>query len=154
MFVEPIINRAKSDTTHNRRQAFRYLRDKRAVTELFGDIAERIGDRPGGYTRVVKLGQRSGDAAEMAIIELVDYNDVKPEGTGKSRKRRTRRSRRRGGSSEAAPAAAVAEAPVEDAAPEAVAEVATEEEDVPAVEAAGEGVADAAEEADEEEAKG
>ncbi|MEO1479239.1 MAG: 50S ribosomal protein L17, partial [Bacteroidota bacterium] len=76
MFVEPIINRAKEDTTHNRRQAFRYLRNKHAVKELFGDIASKIGDRPGGYTRIVKLGSRAGDATEMAIIELVDYNDV------------------------------------------------------------------------------
>src|SRR6056297_154416 len=89
-FVEPIINRAKDDSTASRRQAFRYLRNKEAVKELFGDIAAQIGDRPGGYTRVVKLGLRKGDNAEMAIIELVDYNDVQPEG-GTTRKR-TRRS--------------------------------------------------------------
>jgi large subunit ribosomal protein L17 len=88
-FVEPIINRAKDDSTASRRQAFRYLRNKEAVKELFGDIAAQIGDRPGGYTRVVKLGLRKGDSAEMAIIELVDYNDVQPEG-GTTRKR-TRR---------------------------------------------------------------
>ena len=88
-FVEPIINRAKDDSTASRRQAFRYLRNKEAVKELFGDIAAQIGDRPGGYTRVVKLGLRKGDNAEMAIIELVDYNDVQPEG-GTTRKR-TRR---------------------------------------------------------------
>ena len=90
-FVEPIITRAKEDTTHNRRQAFRYLRDKNAVSELFGDVADQVGDRPGGYTRVIKLGQRAGDAAEMAMIELVDYNDVKPEGGGGSGRTRTRR---------------------------------------------------------------
>lgn len=88
-FVEPIINRAKDDSTASRRQAFRYLRNKAAVKELFGDVAAQIGDRPGGYTRVVKLGLRKGDSAEMAIIELVDYNDVQPEG-GTTRKR-TRR---------------------------------------------------------------
>jgi large subunit ribosomal protein L17 len=96
MHVEPIINRAKSDTTHNRRQAFRSLRSKHAVKELFDDIADKIGERPGGYTRVVKIGQRAGDSAERAIIELVDYNDVRPDGAGASSKsRRTRRSRSR-----------------------------------------------------------
>ena len=98
-FIEPLITRSKTDSTHNRREVFRRLQDKRAVTELFTAIAEEVGDRPGGYTRIVKLGQRGGDGAEMAIIELVDYNDVKPEG-GSSRRRRTRRGggggRRRG----------------------------------------------------------
>lgn len=94
-FVEPLINRAKEDTTHNRRQVFRRLGNKHAVTELFGDIAAQIGDRPGGYTRVVRLGQRQGDAAEVAIIELVDYNDVKPEGAGGGKKK-TRRGGGRG----------------------------------------------------------
>lgn len=94
-YVEPLINRAKEDTTANRRQVFRRLQSKDAVKELFGDIAVQIGDRPGGYTRVVKLGLRQGDAAEVAIIELVDYNDVKPEGasTGKKKTRRSRRSK-------------------------------------------------------------
>ncbi|MCH8030338.1 MAG: 50S ribosomal protein L17, partial [Bacteroidetes bacterium] len=101
-FVEPIINRAKDDTTHNRRQAFRRLRNKEAVKTLFGEVAEVLGSRPGGYTRVVKLGQRSGDAAEMAIIELVDFNDIKPEGAT-SGKKKTRRSRRK--STDAVPAA-------------------------------------------------
>lgn len=110
MFVEPIINRAKEDTTHNRRQAFRYLRNKHAVKELFGDIASKIGDRPGGYTRIVKLGSRAGDATEMAIIELVDYNDVRPDGASSGSRKRTRRSggRRRkksGDAQQAAPAA-------------------------------------------------
>lgn len=106
MFVEPLINRAKDDTMHNRRQVFRRLQDKHAVTELFGEIAEQLGDRPGGYTRIVKLGQRAGDGAPMAIIELVDYNDVKPEG-GSTRKRRTRRGsgRRRGGTGASKPEA-------------------------------------------------
>lgn len=91
-FVEPLLNRAKEDSTHNRREVFRRLQDKQAVTELFGDVASKIGDRPGGYTRVVKLGQRAGDGAEMAIIELVDYNDVRPDGdAGRGRRRRTRR---------------------------------------------------------------
>jgi len=93
-FVEPLITRAKEDTTHNRREVFRYLQDKEAVKELFGEIAEKVGNRPGGYTRVVRVGYRPGDGAEMAIIELVDYNDVKPADTHKTRKR-TRRGRGR-----------------------------------------------------------
>jgi len=89
-FVEPIITKAKSDTTHNRRQVFSSLRDKHAVTELFENVAQEVGDRPGGYTRVLKLGTRLGDAAEMAVIELVDYNDTKPE-KKEAKKKRTRR---------------------------------------------------------------
>ena len=109
-FVEPILNRAKDSSTASRRQAFRYLQDKEAVKTLYGEIAEAIGDRPGGYTRVVKLGQRGGDAAEMAIIELVDFNDVKPAGASTT-KRKTRRSRRKAsGPKAAAPAAAATEA--------------------------------------------
>ncbi len=94
MFVEPIINRAKEDSTANRRQIFRRLQDKEAVKELYGVIAGRIGERPGGYTRIVKLGQRPGDGAEMAIIELVDFNETGEQtGTGTRRARRTRRGR-------------------------------------------------------------
>jgi large subunit ribosomal protein L17 len=89
-FVEPIITKSKSDTTHNRRQVFASLRDKKAVTELFDVVAPEVGDRPGGYTRVLKLGTRLGDAAQMAVIELVDFNDVKPE-KKESKKKRTRR---------------------------------------------------------------
>lgn len=94
-FVEPLITRGREDTTHNRRMVFRYLRDKHAVTELFGDIAERVGERPGGYTRVVKLGQRSGDGAEMAVIELVDYNTTGADATASTRRRTRRAGRRR-----------------------------------------------------------
>ncbi len=89
-FIEPIITKAKEDTTHNRRQVFSKLRDKYAVTELFDNIIPEVGDRPGGYTRVLKLGRRLGDAAEMAVIELVDFNDVKPE-SAETKKKRTRR---------------------------------------------------------------
>lgn len=89
-FVEPIITRAKEDNTHNRRQVFSKLRDKYAVTELFDTIIPEVGDRPGGYTRVLKLGRRLGDSAQMAVIELVDFNDVKPESAEKTKKR-TRR---------------------------------------------------------------
>lgn len=89
-FVEPLITRAKEDTKHNRRQVFRHLQSNSSVSELFGDVAERVGDRPGGYTRIIRLGHRPGDGAETALIELVDYNDVKPEGSssGRSRTRR------------------------------------------------------------------
>ena len=81
-FVEPLITRAKDDTQHNRRQVFRHLQSNDAIEELFNEVSERVGDRPGGYTRIIKLGQRSGDGAELAMIELVDYNDVPPADTG------------------------------------------------------------------------
>ena len=88
-FVEPIITKAKSDTTHNRRLVFSSLRDKESVTELFRDVATKVGDRPGGYTRIIKLGNRLGDNASMAMIELVDYNEVyKSEATEKKKTRR------------------------------------------------------------------
>ncbi|HKL87709.1 MAG TPA: 50S ribosomal protein L17 [Salinibacter sp.] len=77
-FVEPLITRSKEDTEHNRRQVFRHLQNKETVSELFDEVADRVGNRPGGYTRIIKLGQRSGDGAELALVELVDYNDVKP----------------------------------------------------------------------------
>lgn len=74
--IEPLITKAKNNTTHHRRLVFSHLQDKHAVTELFSTIAEKIGTRPGGYTRIIKLGIRKGDNAEMAMIELVDFNDV------------------------------------------------------------------------------
>ncbi|MFK7844181.1 MAG: 50S ribosomal protein L17 [Rhodothermales bacterium] len=127
MYIEPIITRSKEDTTHNRRQVFRFLQNNKAVSELFDEIAGQVGDRPGGYTRITKLGQRAGDAAEMAIIELVDYNDTRPEGSASgSGKKRTRRGRR-GSASTAAAAKPVADA-IEEVAEEttAVVEEATE----------------------------
>lgn len=99
-FVEPLITKAKEDSSHNRRQVFSKLKDKEAVSKLFSEIADKVGDRPGGYTRVIKMGTRAGDSADMAVIELVDYNDIKPENTRKSK--RTRRSGK--SSSEAASA--------------------------------------------------
>lgn len=89
-FVEPLITRAKTDTTHNRRLVFSRLQDKYAVTELFEEVGPAAADRPGGYTRVLKLGFRQGDTAEVSVIELVDFNDVKPEKQG-GKKKRTRR---------------------------------------------------------------
>lgn len=89
-YVEPVITRAKEDTTHNRRQAFSALQDKHAVSVLFDEIAPEVGDRPGGYTRVLKLGFRLGDSAEMALIELVDFSDYQPEKKS-AKKKRTRR---------------------------------------------------------------
>ncbi len=94
-FIEPIITRAKDDSQHNRRQVFRHLRDKRAVTTLFTEVAEKIGERPGGYTRVVRIGRRAGDAAPMAIIELVDYNET-DEATGAGSQKSSKRTRRGG----------------------------------------------------------
>src|SRR5210317_2287160 len=75
-FIEPLVTKSKSDTTHNRRLAFSSLRDKNAVSELFREVAVKVGDRPGGYTRIIKLGNRLGDNASMAMIELVDFNNI------------------------------------------------------------------------------
>jgi len=91
-YVEPLLTRAKDDSTNSRRVVFRYLQNKEALKELFGVVAEKIGDRPGGYTRVIKLGLRQGDAAPTAFIELVDFNDNMAK-TGKAGKK-TRRGRR------------------------------------------------------------
>ncbi len=92
-FIEPIITKSKKDNTHSRRTVFSYLQDKEAVKSLFGDIAVKVADRPGGYTRIIKTGFRLGDAAEMCMIELVDYNELLL-GEGKEKKaKNTRRSR-------------------------------------------------------------
>lgn len=91
-FVEPLVTKSKEDTTHNRRLVFARLRQKDAVTELFRDVAPKIGDRPGGYTRIIKLGNRLGDNADMAMIELVDYNEIYNAGKP-AKKKSTRRGR-------------------------------------------------------------
>ncbi len=92
-YVEPLITKSKEDTTHNRRVVFSYLKSKEAVTELFRNIAPKIAERPGGYTRVLHVGFRQGDAAEMALIELVDFNEAALASTAKAEKKTTRRSR-------------------------------------------------------------
>ena len=99
-FVEPLVTKSKEDTTHNRRIVFSRLRQKEAVTELFKDVAVKVGDRPGGYTRIIRLGNRLGDNADMAMIELVDYNEI--YNAGKPTKKKSTRRSRRGGSSNVA----------------------------------------------------
>jgi large subunit ribosomal protein L17 len=93
MYIEPILTKAKEDTTHSRRIVFSMLQDKAAVTELFREISAKIADRPGGYTRIIKLGTRLGDNADMAMIELVDYNELLL-GDSDSKKAKTTRRRR------------------------------------------------------------
>jgi large subunit ribosomal protein L17 len=172
-YVEPLLTKSKEDNTSNRRLLFSYLQDKEAVKILFGEVSDKIANRQGGYTRIIKLGARLGDNAEMALIELVDFNETyKKEGS--AAKAKTRRSRR--GSGKAANESAVAAAPVADEvvsptveeAPSAevveeevaavtVAEAVVEAqvEDVPIVEASTETTDEAsADEASEEEKKG
>ena len=90
-FVEPLITKSKADTTHNRRIVFGYLRSKYAVTDLFRDVAAKVGDRPGGYTRIIKVGNRLGDNADMAMIELVDFNELYNGGKKEAKKAKSRR---------------------------------------------------------------
>jgi large subunit ribosomal protein L17 len=135
-YVEPLITKSKEDTTHSRRTVFAYLRDKFAVSELFRDISVKVADRPGGYTRIIKTGNRLGDNAEMAMIELVDYNDIYVK-ESKADKGGAKKSRRGSGKKKAAAPAAVAapvrEADIEEVAPivenevKAIAEDAAEE---------------------------
>ena len=112
-YVEPLVTRSKDDTTNSRRVVFSYLQNKYAVTELFKTVAPKVGDRPGGYTRIIKLGSRQGDAADVCFIELVDFDENMAK-TAKAGKK-TRRSRR-------SSSATTSEAPVEAAATEAPAE--------------------------------
>ena len=93
-YVEPLITKSKSDTTHSRRQVFSLLQDKNSVNELFNNVSEKVVDRPGGYTRIIKMGNRLGDNAEMCVIELVDYN-LLLLGEEKDKKSKSRRRRRR-----------------------------------------------------------
>ena len=108
-YVEPLITKSKDDTTHNRRVVFSYLKNKEAVAELFRTVAPKVADRPGGYTRVLHIGFRQGDAAEMALIELVDFNEAALASAPKAAKKTTRRSKAK--KAEAAAEAPAAEAP-------------------------------------------
>ncbi|MEY2630610.1 MAG: ribosomal protein [Bacteroidota bacterium] len=111
-FVEPLVTKSKEDTTHNRRIVFAYIRNKYAVTELFREVAAKVGDRPGGYTRIIKLGNRLGDNADMAMIELVDFNELYNGGKKEEKKGRTRRAKKTTATEKAPVAAAPkAEAP-------------------------------------------
>jgi len=112
-YIEPLVTKSKADTTHNRRIVFANLRDKYAVTELFREVAAKVGDRPGGYTRIIKLGNRLGDNADMAMIELVDFNELY-NATQKEAKKTTRRSRSAKKDDATATAPAAAEAPAVD----------------------------------------
>ena len=113
-YVEPLITKAKEDSTNSRRVVFSYLQDKGAIKELFSAVSEKVGDRPGGYTRIIKLGTRQGDAAQVCFIELVDFD---PEMAKDTKKKSTRRSRKSAPKAEAAAPAeeAKAEAPAEEA---------------------------------------
>ena len=128
-YFEPLVTKAKDNTTHSRRVVFSYLQNKAAITELFGPIAEKIGDRPGGYMRVIKLGFRRGDGAETALIEFVDFNETYNPNAGKVRQAKKTR---RGGRKSSAPAAAAvvaetAAAPVVEEVVEVAEEPAVEE---------------------------
>lgn len=113
MYVEPLITKSKSDTTHSRRVVFSYLQDKDAVSELFREISAKIADRPGGYTRILKTGNRLGDNAEMCIMELVDYNEAMLAAKDDAAKSKKRRSRRGGAKKDEVVAAAPAKAKTE-----------------------------------------
>ena len=111
-YVEPLITKAKEDSTNSRRVVFSYLQNKDAIKELFSTVSEKVGDRPGGYTRIIKLGTRQGDAAQVCFIELVDFD---PDMAKDTKKKSTRRSRKAAPKAEAAAEAPVAEAPATEA---------------------------------------
>ncbi|HLW50518.1 MAG TPA: 50S ribosomal protein L17 [Sphingobacteriaceae bacterium] len=134
-YAEPLITKSKDDTTHSRRSVFSYLKDKDAVTILFREVSDKVANRPGGYTRIIKLENRAGDNAEMAIIELVDYNEIYTKGSGVQVEKKA--TRRRGSGKKAAAAAAPTEASETPAVEEAPEVVETAVEEAPeAVEAA------------------
>lgn len=130
VYVEPIITKSKNDTTHSRRTVFAYLQDKEAVTELFRDVAAKVAGRPGGYTRIIKLNNRLGDNAEMALIELVDYNEVYGKDAAVAEKKSTRRGRSKAKKADA-PAAAAPVAPAAEEVEAVVAEEAAPAEEAP-----------------------
>lgn len=124
--IEPFITRAKEDTMHNRREVFSFLHDNESTSKLFNEIGPKCASRPGGYTRVIKLGTRQGDGAEIAVIELVDYNDVKPEGASTSTRKRTRRGGAKTKAESGTPVAKASAAPVQETQPVASEEVVQE----------------------------
>ncbi|SMD41628.1 large subunit ribosomal protein L17 [Aquiflexum balticum DSM 16537] len=126
-YVEPLITRAKEDTTHNRRIAFSYLQSKEGIKELFGEVVVKVGERTGGYTRIIKTGFRLGDNAEMCIIELVDFNELMLK-EAKPAKKTTRRSRRSPGKTESAVAESTPVAKAKEVADEPQADENNEEE--------------------------
>ncbi len=148
-YVEPLLTKSKTDSTHSRRTVFSYLQNKEVVTELFRDIAPKIADRPGGYTRIIRTGYRLGDNAEMCMIELVDFNEIY---TNESAKKTTRRSRRGGAKKETVEAVPVAETAEEVVAEAEVVEEVVAEETPAAEEATEEPSAEA--ESNEEESEG
>ena len=132
-FVEPLLTRAKTDSTHNRRIVFSYLQNKESIKELFGVVSEKIANRPGGYTRIIKMGFRPGDSAEIAMIELVDFNETykgtaNKKGAAAAAKPVAKRTRRAGGAAtatakkKAEPKAKATDAPTEDASEQKTAE--------------------------------
>ncbi len=122
-FIEPLITRAKEDNLLNRRMVFSALQNKETVKKLFEEVGPQSKDRPGGYTRVIKIGFRQGDGADMAVIELVDYNDIKPEGGKTTKKKRTRRAGKATPKTTEAVAAPVVEEVVEETVDAPTAEV-------------------------------
>lgn len=134
-YIEPLITKAKEDTTHSRRVVFSYLSDKAAVTELFREVAQKIGDRPGGYTRILKTGTRLGDSAEMCLIELVDFNEkmlaAKTDAKGKPARRSRRAPKKKG---EETPAASEKKPAVKAAAKPKPVKAVKKEETTPAAE--------------------
>lgn len=134
VYAEPLITRSKTDSMHNRRIVFSYLQDKEAIKELFGVIGDKVANRPGGYTRIIKLPRRLGDNADMALIELVDFNEIYKKESAEGAAKKTRRSRRSSGA--AAPAATTTAAVAEEATPvaEEAAPVVEEVTETPAVE--------------------
>jgi large subunit ribosomal protein L17 len=138
MYVEPLITKSKNDTTHSRRVVFSYLQDKEAVSELFREVSAKIADRPGGYTRILKTGNRLGDNAEMCIMELVDYNEAMLAAKEEAAKPKKRRSRRGGAKKADAPVAETKVAEKPKAEEVKVVEDAEVVEETPAAEAAAE----------------
>lgn len=114
VYVEPLITKSKDNTTHQRRVVFSYLQDKAAISELFSTVAEKIGGRPGGYTRIIKLGTRPGDNAEKALIELVDFNEIYGKGKEEGKTTTGKRTRRAGGAKKGTKAAATTAKPSEE----------------------------------------